>query len=313
MLESMICDFTGAKHAIAVSNATRGLEIATRALDMDKGVIVPSFTFIATPNALLWQKSRPVFVDVSPGSFAIDPGQVEATITKRISGIVATHTFGYPCDVKRLGLIAEAYRVPIVYDAAHCIGVPGIGANGNAEVFSFHATKIANSFEGGVITTNDPDLAYTCRLMRNFGFSDYGETSTYGINAKMSEIHAAMGIVSLAALDDFIDHNKWVYEQYKMRLGDIVVDKEGGNYHYMVILVDDAESLTRHLRNRNILARRYFHPGCHRLVPYTLSDPDLSLPNTEELCEKVVCLPTGTSINEEDIERVCLEIDAHYG
>lgn len=315
ILEGLVCDLTGAKHAIAVSNATRGLEIACRALNMEREVLVPSFTFVATPNALHWQRCRPVFVDTSPGKFTISPEEVERTLgmVRRVSGIVATHTFGQLCQVDKLQSISDAYNIPVVYDAAHCLGVPGVGTNGNAEVFSLHATKIANSFEGGVITTNDDDLAYTCRLMRNYGFTGYGETATYGINAKMSDVHAAMGVVSLSNLDDFIDWNKWVYGQYKMRLRDMIVDGEDGNYHYVVAMVDDAEGLAAHLHKRGVLVRRYFHPGCHNLIPYLGMYPSLSLPNTEELCRKVVCLPTGTSINEEDIERVCLEIEAYYG
>lgn len=309
-LESIFCDIVEVEHAIAVSNATRGIEIATRALNMDREVLMPSFTFIATPNALTWQRATPKFVDTLPNDYTIDPSEVERAIGKRTSGIVAVHTFGKLCQARELRKIAGAYELPIVYDAAHALGCPGAARHGNASVFSLHATKVANSFEGGVITTNDPDLADTCRLMRNFGIVGYGETATLGINAKMSEVHAAMGIVSLISLDEWIEHNMWVWGQYRMRLGDIV-KPTGENYHYVVIEVENAEGLTHHLHKRNILARRYFHPGCHHQLPYSALDPDLALKNTEELCERVVCLPTGTSIGMEEVERVSLEVEAY--
>ena len=317
LFEARLSRFLQVEHVVAVANATLGLEILVHALNMTKDVIVPSFTFIATPNAVSWCGGRPVFADAAPGSFVVDPYHVEDLITSRTSGIIGVHTFGQPCDVKALGNIAERYNVPLIFDAAHALGCTHngqrLGGSGDAEVFSFHATKVINSFEGGAITTNDPNLATTCRQMRNFGITGYGQTANLGINAKMSEVHAAMGIVSLEKYDEIVRHNQAVWRMYRQGLDDVDGvyliphhPDEQTNYHYVVLEVKEGrDTLWEYLHAHDILARRYFHPGCHRLVPYALSNPDLSLPRTEVLCDHLLCLPTGQDVTARDVERVC--------
>ncbi len=192
------------KHVVAMCNGTTALEIAIRALELKGEVIVPSFTFVATAHALQWQEITPVFADIEPATHLIDPAQVERLITPRTTGIIGVHTWGRPCDVAALAEIADRRGLTLLFDAAHAMGcthrgVP-IGRFGAAEVFSFHATKCVHSFEGGAVATNDDDLAEKLRLMRNFGFAGYDRVVYLGINGKLSEIHAAMGLTSLEDL-----------------------------------------------------------------------------------------------------------------
>jgi dTDP-4-amino-4,6-dideoxygalactose transaminase len=316
LFEDRLAEFLDVEHVVAVANATLGLEILVRALDMDKDVIVPSFTFIATPNAVTWCGGRPVFADVAPDELTIDPRHVERLVTKRTSGIVGVHTFGHPCKVDELQVLADSYNVPLIFDAAHALGCSykdqKIGHFGRAEVFSFHATKVVNSIEGGAIATSDPDLAATCRQMRNFGI-ERGEVVNLGINAKMSEVHAAMGLVNLAHYDEIVEHNEEMWGIYEKGLADVdeawLIQPHDGhrhNYHYVPVYVREyRDTLWEYMRARDILVRRYFHPGCHRLMPYVASDPDVVLPKTEWLTEHILCLPTGQGVDESDVHRVC--------
>ena len=200
--ERHICRVTEAKHAIAVTNATVGLQLVIRALGMKGSVIVPSFTFVATVHALHWQGITPVFCEVDPRTHCIDIHDVErkisGEISGNISGIIGVHMWGSSCDVDGLSDIASQYDVPLLLDAAHAFGskrkgVPVGGAGAAGGSFSFHATKFVNAFEGGAITTNDDELADRLRLMRNYGFEDYDKVVQSGTNAKMCEPSAAMG------------------------------------------------------------------------------------------------------------------------
>ena len=194
-----------------------------------------------------------------------------------------------------------------------------IGGFGRAEVFSFHATKIVNSFEGGAVVTNDADLARRLRLMRNFGFTAYDRTDCLGINGKMNEISAAMGLTNLESLDEFVETNYRNYQQYRRELAGVAGvfimaydEEEKNNFQYIVLEIDERETLlTRDqlveiLHAENILARRYFCPGCHRMEPYRSDFPGggRMLPETEKLADRILCLPTGTSIGYEEIARI---------
>ncbi len=199
-------------------NATIALEIAARALDLKGEVLLPSFTFIATAHALQWQGITPVFVDIDPRTHNIDPAAIERHITPRTTGIIGVHLWGRPCDTASLEAVAARHNLPVFYDAAHAFACSHegrmIGGFGACEVFSFHATKFLNSFEGGAVVTNDADLAHRMKLMRNFGFVDYDRVDYVGTNGKMNEICAAMALVSLDALPDFIAINRRNYEAY---------------------------------------------------------------------------------------------------
>jgi dTDP-4-amino-4,6-dideoxygalactose transaminase len=315
--EQELSRFLGVKHCIAVCNATIALEIAIRALELEGEVIVPSFTFIATAHSLQWL----VFCDIDPLTHNLDPRCVEKLITPRTTGILGVHVWGRPCAVKALQEIARTRNLKLIFDAAHAFGCTyegkSIGGFGNAEVFSFHATKFFNSFEGGAIATNDDDLAVRIRRMRNFGFAGYDEVVCLGTNGKMSEISAAMGLINLQSLDEFIQVNQRNYRQYQQEISRIpglslihFDESEECNYQYMVVEVDSQvtglqrDDLIKVLQAENVLARRYFWPGCHRMEPYRSLFPDayLSLPQTEKLTKRIMILPTGTAVGEQEIE-----------
>jgi dTDP-4-amino-4,6-dideoxygalactose transaminase len=304
-------------------NGTVALEIAARAVGLTGEVIVPAFTFIATAHALQWQEITPVFCDIDPDTHTIDPQQVELMITPKTTGIIGVHLWGRPCDIGALSQIADRHNLKLLFDAAQAFGCSYrdcmIGSFGIAEVFSFHATKFLNSFEGGAIVTNDGDLAAKIRLMTNFGFAGYDDVIYIGTNGKMSEVSAAMGLTNLDSMNQFIAVNYRNYRQYQAELADVQgvhllaydqLDK--CNYQYIVLEVDEVEfgvsrdQLVDILRAENVLARRYFYPGCHRMEPYCSYFPHASLllPETERLAGRVMALPTGTAIGISEIESI---------
>ena len=244
--ERRLADFLGVKHCIAICNATIALEIAIRALGLTGEVIVPSFTFVATAHCLQWLGLKPVFCDVDPETHNLDAEQIERLITPQTSGILPVHLWGRPCDIEQLDEIACRHKLALIFDAAHAFGCSHkgrmIGSFGDVEVFSFHATKFFNTFEGGAATTDDDDLAEKMRLMRNFGFAGYDEVNSVGTNGKMAEVAAAMGLSSLARLEEFISTNKLNYESYRSSLSGVpaveVIDyneAERNNFQYVVI------------------------------------------------------------------------------
>jgi dTDP-4-amino-4,6-dideoxygalactose transaminase len=330
--EQRICEITNVRHCISMCNATIALEIAIRALELRGEVIVPSYTFIATAHALQWQEITPVFADIDPNSYHIDPGCLDRLTTPRTTGIIGVHTWGRPCNTQAIEAVAKRHKLKVMYDAAHAFGCSHenrmIGGFGECEVLSFHATKFLNSSEGGAILTNNDELADKVRLMRNFGFAGYDRVIYLGTNGKMTEICAAMGLTSLEGMDDQIALNRSNYEEYQKHLDDIpgislidynTTDKR--NYHYIVVQVNDSnaslsrDELVEVLHAENVLARRYFWPGCHRMQPYKALFPNayLLLPNTELRSAQVMVLPTGQCISKSDIEGICAIIRLALG
>jgi dTDP-4-amino-4,6-dideoxygalactose transaminase len=322
--EQRVASFLGVKHCIAMCNATVALEIAARALELHGEVIVPSFTFIATAHALQWQEITPVFCDVDPVTHNLDPNKVEAVITPRTTGIVGVHVWGRPCAIEALSETARRRDLKLMFDAAHAFGCSHrgcmIGNFGQAEVFSFHATKFFNTFEGGAVVTNDDDLATKIRLMTNFGFAGYDNVIYVGTNGKMSEVSAAMGLTGLESLDEFIAANRRNYAAYQIGLRVVpgvqliaYDEAERNNYQYVIIEVDESvtgisrDDLVRVLHAENVLARRYFYPGCHEMEPYRSYFPHagLLLPETEQLTQRVISLPTGMAVGSQEIETIC--------
>lgn len=322
-LEQKLVKLLGVKHCVVMTNATIALEIAARALGLHGEVIVPSFTFVATAHALQWQEITPVFCDVDPRTHNIDPAIIENLITPRTTGILGVHVWGRACDIEALNAIAQKHHLKLLFDAAHAFACTHhgrmIGGFGDAEVFSFHATKFFNTFEGGAVTTNDDELAERTRKMRNFGFAGLDTVIDLGVNGKMSEISAAMGLTSLESLDEFIEVNIRNYRVYSAVLTDIpgveLVQydlQEKNNYQYVVIEVDEKaaglnrDTLVDILHAENIRVRRYFYPGCHQMEPYRSYFPNagLLLPETERLTRRVIQLPAGTSVNSADIEKI---------
>lgn len=334
--EQRIAAAARVKHCIAMCNATVALEIAIRALDLRGEVIVPSFTFIATAHSLQWQRVTPVFCDIDSATHNIDPRRIEQLITPRTTGILAVHLWGRPCPVAELQEIADRHGLKLLYDAAHAFGCRhgsrNIGGFGNAEVFSFHATKFVNSGEGGAVVTNDDSLAERIRLMKNFGFSGYDKVVYIGTNGKMNELSAAMGLTNLESVEEFTAVNRANLDAYRQGLKGIpglslleYDEKTSPNYQYLVLEINASEfGLTRDqlmsvLQAENILARRYFYPGVHRMEPYCsrLPNAGLLLPHTEAVVDRILHLPTGTGVSFTDIATICwiirsaIEHEAH--
>ncbi len=322
--ESQIARFVGVKHCIATCNGTIALELVARAMGLKGEVIVPSFTFIATANALQWQAITPVFCDIEEKNYTLDPARIEQLITPRTRGIIGVHLWGRSCDIDALTDIAKRHNLGLLFDASHAFGVTyqgqSIGQFGDAEVFSFHATKFLNSFEGGAVVTNSDALAKKLRLMKNFGFTATDKADYLGINGKMSEIQAAMGLTSLESVDDFISINRANYTQYQVLLNPMpgievmpFSGEEKYNYQYISLDIDEAltginrDGLMKVLHAERIRARRYFYPGCHNMEPYRSYFPNarLLLPVTERVMRRVLCLPTGTSIDKETVTSIC--------
>ncbi|MBI3999613.1 MAG: DegT/DnrJ/EryC1/StrS family aminotransferase [Candidatus Omnitrophica bacterium] len=323
-LERKVAEFIGVKHCVATCNGTIALEIAIRALDMKGEVIMPAMTAAATVHALQWQAITPVFCDIDPETFCIDHKQIDKMITPKTTGMIGVHLFSRPCDTEALAEIAHRRGLKLLYDAAHAFGCTYkgkmIGSFGNAEVLSFHATKFLNTIEGGAVVTNDDELAHKIRLMRNFGFAGFDNVVYVGTNGKMNEVEAAMGLTNLEDLQTIIDANHRNYNCYLEELRglcglDLIRfdEKEKTNYQYIVLTVDETQTgvgrdqLIEVLMAENVIARRYFYPGCHKMEPYRSYYPHagLLLSVTETVCSQVLVLPTGTAVGESEIELIC--------
>lgn len=322
--ESRVANYLGVKHCIAMCNATVAIEIATKAMGLIGEVILPSYTFVACAHALQWQEITPVFCDVDPATHLIDPAKIERLITPRTTGIMGVHLWGRGCNIDALQEIADRHGLQLFYDASHAFGctISGrhIGGFGRAEIFSFHATKFINALEGGAVTTNDDELAHKMRMMKNFGFTNYDQVDYLGINGKMNEISAAMGLTNLEAIDEIVAANRANYFAYRDGLAGIpgvqllhYPDTEQMNYQYVVVEVDEdhcavnRDHLVSELHKRNVIARRYFWPGCHRMEPYRSLYPNshLWLQETERLAGKVIVLPTGQTVSPETVSTIC--------
>ena len=322
-LELRLADILGVKHCMAICNGTIALELAIRALELKGEVIVPSFTFIATAHALQWQEITPVFCDIDPVTHNIDPVRIEQLITPRTSGIIGVHVWGRACDIDALTEISEKHQLKLIFDAAHAFGCSAqgrmIGNFGEAEVFSFHATKYFNTFEGGMIATNCDDLATKIRLMRNFGFVGYDDVIYIGTNGKMSEASAIMGLNSIEGMEKFLEINYRNYQLYQNELADIpgiqlitFDEREKNNFQYIVVDIDEQmtgvsrDLIVEILHRENVLARRYFYPGCHQMEPYRSYFPHagLLLPETEKLVHRLMVLPTGMVIGPDEVQLI---------
>jgi dTDP-4-amino-4,6-dideoxygalactose transaminase len=320
--EKRVAEYLGVRHCVAMCNGTIALEIAIRALGLEGEVIVPSYTFIATAHALHWQGITPVFADIDPTTHNLDPDAVRRMITPRTTGIIGVHLWGRGAPVEALQAIADEHGLQLMFDAAHAFGCSYrgkmIGGFGRAEVLSFHATKFFNTFEGGAVVTNDDELAETMRLMRNFGFAGFDNVIYPGTNGKMIEICAAMGLVNLDYLDTVIEANRRNWLAYRDALVGIpglrlmpYDEAERNNWQYVILEVDPECPATRdeivaELHRHNVLARKYFWPGCHRMKPYRDLQPHagLMLPHTETVAARVIVMPTGTALETDDVVRI---------
>ena len=320
-LERRLSAFLDVPHCVLTSNATAGLDLVMQCLGIRGEVLLPSYTFISTAHLLALRGLTPVFCEVGT-DMALDPADAAARLTERTDAVVATHVWGSPCDIDGLGALCDAAGIPLLFDAAHAFGARHrghpLGRFGRAEVFSLHATKAFHTCEGGLITTCDAALAEQLRLARNFGFSGSDRVDCTGVNAKMSELHAAMGLANLDAFPATRAAARAVHAAYRDGLAGLTGLRlkcppaaEDNNHHYVVAEVDArAFGLTRDrlvelLTAEGIWARRYFFPGGHRSPPHAAANPGLSLPRTEALCDRVMLLPGGGAADLAEVAEIC--------
>jgi dTDP-4-amino-4,6-dideoxygalactose transaminase len=301
------------EHLSLVANGTLALQLSLRALGLEGEVITTPFSYVATTSSLVWERLQPVFVDVDPATFALDAEQVEDAITERTSAILATHVYGLPCDVERLGEIAERHGLKVVYDAAHAFGVRYRGrplaAYGDATALSFHATKLFHTVEGGGVATGDPEVAHRLAYMRNFGHRGQEAYWGLGINAKASELHAAMGLCLLPRVAAMIAARRERVERYRELLAPAgivtwrVPEHVSWNYGYFPVVFDSEATLLavrEALAAEEVYPRRYFYPALTEL-PYVART---QAPAAESLARRVLCLPLWETLALEDVERV---------
>jgi dTDP-4-amino-4,6-dideoxygalactose transaminase len=319
-LEARIANDLDVRHCVAMCNGTIALEIAIRALQLHGEVIIPSWTFIATAHALAWQGITPVFADIDPDTHNLSVDTVRPLISPRTTGIIGVHVWGRPAPVESLQTLCDEHGLSLLFDAAHAYRTSyrgrRIGGFGRCEVLSFHATKVFNTMEGGAVVTNDDELAAKMRLMRNFGFAGFDNVVHPGTNGKMIEASAAMGLTNLESLDDFIAANRRCYNHYATRIDALRgIDlmrydpSEENNFHYIVASVSDTCATSRDrlvdvLTAENILARKYFWPGCHRMLPYR-DKYDVDLPHTDAVARRNLVLPSGPTLSPDDIDQIC--------
>lgn len=321
-LEKALCEYLGVEHLSLFTNGTLALVTALQALRITGEVITTPYSFVATSHSLLWNNIQPVFVDIAPGSFNIDPERIEAAITSKTSAILPVHCYGNPCEVEKIQDIANTHGVKVIYDAAHAFGVSykdqSLLIHGDMSVLSFHATKVFNTFEGGCIISKDAATKKRVDFLKNFGFSSEITVTAPGINAKMSEINAAFGLLQLKHIDEVLDRRRKIEAYYRTALADIdgihIIDTPADtieNGSYFPILVGSEYRLSRdalyeELKANNIYARRYFYPLISDLSMYkNLPTANrANLPNAAQMADQVICLPIYPELSPKDQERI---------
>ncbi len=313
-LEDKLKQYTGCKHVLACANGTIVLQMALRAMNITKEVITTPFSYVATTNAILWEKCKPVFVDITKKGFTIDASKIEKAITKNTQAILATHVYGYPCDVERIQKIAKKYDLKVIYDAANSFGTiykdKSVFSYGDISTCSFHATKLFHTAEGGALFVNNEKYFDPLFLFRSFGHI-HDDYYSIGINAKMSELHAVMGLCNLDHMDEIIAKRKeafFLYNKYLDTITDFKTVTSGEteyNYTYYPVLVKDEQQLMlvmSELKEEGIFPRRYFYPSLN-LLPFLKNAA--SCPVSENISRRVLCLPLSVYITEKDIQQIC--------
>lgn len=321
-LERKTAEYLQVSHCVAVSSCTAGLMLVNRALGRAGGeVLLPSFTFGASAHSVAWNRLTPKFVDIDPRSLHIDPSDVERALTQETVAILATHLYGAPCAIDELNTIARSAGIKLIFDAAHAFGSlydgRRVGPFGDAEVFSLSPTKLLVAGEGGLITTNDDDLAENCRAGRNYGNRGNYNCKFVGLNARLSEIHAAIALLSLETLEERVQQRARYAEIYRGGLGDIpgisfpaVRATDRSTYKDFTIIVDpgtfgwDVPGLEKALEADGIETRRYYYPPIHTMDAYVGRVEERALPVTNSISPRVLTLPMWDDIGEERVERV---------
>lgn len=321
-LEAALCEYLGVRHLSLFSNGTLALITALQALRITGEVITTPFSFVATTHALHWNGIKPVFADIDPHTFTLDPARIEAAITPQTTAIMPVHVYGHPCALDEIQRIADIYGLKVIYDAAHAFGVrvedKSVLEFGDMSVLSFHATKVFNTFEGGAIVCRDEKSKQRIDFLKNFGFADEVTVVAPGINAKMNEIQAAFGLLQLKHMAQVMDQREQVDRRYREALAGIpglklheMSSHATQNHSYFPILIGPEfpigrDALYQKLRNEGIFSRRYFYPlisdfPAYRGLPSARRE---NLPVATRVAEQVLCLPIYPALGADEQERV---------
>jgi dTDP-4-amino-4,6-dideoxygalactose transaminase len=320
--EQNLCDFLGVKHIALFANATIGLVTALQALRVTGEVVTTPYSFVATAHSLLWNGIKPVFVDIDPVTLNLDPAKIEAAITPQTTAIMPVHCYGHPCDVERIQAIADTYGLKVIYDAAHAFGVQchcgSVLSHGDLSVLSFHATKVFTTFEGGAIVCPDEKTRQRINFLKNFGFADEVTVVAPGINGKMSEFNAALGLLQLRGIDQALAKRRAIDERYRAGLAGMAgihcvqpAGEKRSNHAYFPILIQpeypmSRDALYQKFRDNNIHVRRYFYPlisdfPMYRGLPSAAHN---NLPVARKVAQQVLCLPIYPSLPHDQVDRV---------
>lgn len=313
-LEAKLAERFGVKHAFLIANGTLALQIAVHALELHGEIITTPFSYVATTSSLIWEGCQPVFVDIDPDTFTLAPAEIEAAITDRTTAIFATHVYGRCCDIRAIGEIARRHNLKVVYDGAHAFDVDYEGASvfqyGDIAMTSFHATKLFHTVEGGALFTGDDGIAHKIAYMRNFGHKGQEEFWGVGINGKMSELHAAMGLCTLPAVPKLIAQRRAASAAYDRELAHcpgalrpVLTPETGPNFSYYPVLFASEELLLQvrdALQSHGIQPRRYFYPSLHTLDFL----PRQPMPVAEDVSRRVLCLPLSADLAPDDARTV---------
>lgn len=321
-LEAELAAHLGVQHLSLFANGTLALVTALQALRISGEVITTPYTFAATSHALLWNNIKPVFVDIDPNTCNLDPARIEEAITPVTTAILPTHCYGIPCDFDRIQQIADTYGLKVIYDAAHAFGVKQRGQSilrhGDLSILSFHATKVFNTFEGGAIICPDAKIKQRIDYLKNFGFADEVTVVAPGINGKMNEVSAAMGLLQLKHIDEALSARAAIYKRYQKAFADVPTlrlhqapeDLEWNNAYCPLFVLPEhpcsRDALYERLKSNEIHARRYFYPLISSFPMYRglpSAAPRL-LPNACKLADQVICLPIYPTLSPSDQERL---------
>ncbi len=311
--ELKLKEYLNVEHLLYVANGTIALQIAIKALKLTGEIITTPFSFVATTSSIVWEGCRPVYVDIDPETFNIDPTKIEAAITPKTTAILATHVYGNACDIDAIQAVADKYNLKVIYDAAHCFGSKyknkSVFEYGDISTTSFHATKLFHSIEGGGVFTKDPELLKKMAFMRNFGHNGPEDYAELGINGKNCEFHAAMGLCNLKYVDEILKRRKLLYLSYMIKLRKIKASfpkhsvVANSNYAYFPIIFDCKDFMQRcldALESEKIYCRRYFYPSLSSL-PYV---EKAELPVCDSVVERVMCLPLYHTLTLPDLDLI---------
>ena len=310
-LEERLKEYLGVKHLILVANGSLALQVAYKVLELKNEVITTPFSFVATSSTLVWEGLTPVFADIDPETFNINPDRIEESITDRTTAIVPVHVFGNPCDLDAIQAIADKHKLKVIYDAAHAFGVKYRGESvlnyGDISTLSFHATKLFHTIEGGAVITNDDELAKKIRLLINFGITSPTSIESLGTNAKMNEFEAAMGLCVLDDVQQIITDRRLIFETYKNQLDALVKFQQfdghsENNFSYAPILFESEQQLLKvekALNTNDIFPRRYFYPSLDTLG-YLKCEQICQ--NSRGIASRILCLPMYSTLASEQVE-----------